>query len=313
MNTATRKHFVSSGIGIGFCAAIGAIASITVPSDQSSVTQAAVTQTPPQTLSLVGLVRDFKERTVTNGHPDFEINPDKGFGLYCGNIGTMIGADRKPVYTGNGHFIKSQWTDKFNRPICYNIFNTHPAQGDHAGNEGAASHGGITSQASMNMWYNDVLGTNMSRLISLTLQRQSDGSYVFDDKLDPTYAALGGFFPIENILFGNPGGSPDRNFHFTFELHTQFTYLAAGNQMFKFIGDDDVFVFINDKLVIDLGGVHAAMEQYVDLNRLGLQDGHTYWLDFFYAERHRTQANCRIQTNLQLTNTQPAAITAQFD
>ena len=43
-------------------------------------------------------------------------------------------------------------------------------------------------------------------------------------------------------MFGNSGGLPDHNFHFTYELHTQFTYLAGTGQMFKFIGDDDVFV-----------------------------------------------------------------------
>ncbi len=153
----------------------------------------------------------------------------------------------------------------------------------------------------------------MSKLVSVTLNRQSDGSYVFDDKTDPSFTALGGFFPIENILFGNPGGSPNRNFHFTYELHTEFTYQASGNQMFRFIGDDDVWVFINNKLVIDIGGVHAAVEQYVDLNRLGLTDGNVYNLDFFFAERHRTQSNCRISTNLLLENTPQQTITASYD
>ena len=68
----------------------------------------------------------------------------------------------------------------------------------------------------------------------------------------------------------------------------------------EFVGDDDVWVFVNEMLVIDLGGIHGATEQYVDLNRLGLEDGETYTLDFFFAERHRTQSNFRFQTNLLL-------------
>jgi fibro-slime domain-containing protein len=153
----------------------------------------------------------------------------------------------------------------------------------------------------------------MSQALTLNLFRQADGSYVFDDKLDSYYVSKGGFFPIDNQLFGNSGGNPKHNFHFTLELHTLFTYDADANQTFKFIGDDDVWVFIDGKLVIDLGGVHSAKEQFVELNRLGLVDGQNYMLDFFFAERHRTQSNFRIQTNLMLMTDSSPAITAAYD
>jgi len=147
----------------------------------------------------------------------------------------------------------------------------------------------------------------------MTLVRQSNGTYVFDSNTDPTCVALGGFFPIEHQLFGNPGGTPNRNFHFTFELHTRFTYDADGGQTFAFRGDDDVFVFINGQLVIDLGGVHGAVEQEVQLNRLGLVDGQEYDLDFFFAERHRTQSNFKITTNINLQNAELPTVSNAFD
>ena len=162
-------------------------------------------------------------------------------------------------------------------------------------------------------WFRDVLGVNISAPLHLTLLRQPDGTYVFDDKLDAHYSDLGGFFPIDDQLFGNPGGHPDHNFHFTFELHTQFTYHVDGARYFKFTGDDDVWVFIDGKLAIDLGGVHAAVDQYIDLTRLGLNDGETYTLDFFFAERHRTQSNFRITTNLILTGSSLPTVSQLYD
>ncbi|HWB20803.1 MAG TPA: fibro-slime domain-containing protein [Phycisphaerales bacterium] len=268
----------------------------------------------PASVQLTGVVRDFKESNKAGGHPDFETDseqPDKGFGVYNGNISANLGADQKPVFTGAGYLATSPYKDSSNRAICYTLYD--PAQGDHAGVKGANSKGGIKNETSFNSWFRDNPSYNMSKTLTITLNKAADGSYVFDDKLDPTYQNLSGFFPIEGQLYGNEAGSPNRNFHFTFELHTQFTYKAGQNQTFKFIGDDDVWVFINNKLVIDLGGVHSAQEQFVSLDRLGLTHNKKYNLDFFYAERHRTQANCRIQTNLVLQSTDTPSTTAAFD
>jgi fibro-slime domain-containing protein len=266
---------------------------------------------PPPYLQLTGVVRDFKERTVPGGHPDFERKPNAGFALYANNVAPVLAEDGKPVFTGGGFKVNAPWTDAMNRPICQWLYN--PAAGDHPGTPGVTDSGGITSADSFNQWFRDTPGVNLSMPLTLTLVRQANGVYVFDDKTDTTYAALGGFFPIEGELFGNPGGTPNRNFHFTFELHTQFLFDAGGSYVFKFIGDDDVWVFINGEMVIDLGGVHSAKSQFVDLNRLGLEHGKIYNLDFFFAERHRTQSNFRIETNLPLTEIELPTTTAAFD
>jgi fibro-slime domain-containing protein len=189
------------------------------------------------------------------------------------------------------------------------------AMNDEAGTSSYSSTGGIESADSFNQWYRDVLGVNLSRRVPLKLMRQPDGSYVFDDTQDPRYVKRGGFFPIDDQLLGNPGGGPDHNYHFTMEMHTRFTYDADGDQFFRFVGDDDVWVYIDGKLAIDLGGVYDANEQFVDLRRMGLEDGETYTLDFFFAERHRTESNFRIETNLELESAGPRlpAITMPFD
>ena len=277
---------------------------------------AAVAQSGPETIELTGTVRDFFERTADppgrlRPHPDMEVVPDHGYGLYCGNVSTQLDAQGKPEFTAAGFKVYQQATDSQGRPICWTLVDE--AAGDTPEVRGPSDLGGIKNVWSFKKWFRDRCRWNLSKPLTLTFHRQADGSYVFDDSTDPLYSQLGGFFPIEGQLFGNPGGWPDRNFHFTVELQTEFTYDADAGNMFEFIGDDDVWVYIDGQLVIDLGGVHAAEHQFVDLNRLGLVDGETYSLHFFFAERHRTQSNFRIVTNLQLGCPAPPPMTAAFD
>jgi fibro-slime domain-containing protein len=266
----------------------------------------------PATIELTGTVRDFKERRTNGGHSDFEKCPRKGFGQYCGNIDSTIGADGLPVFVGDGNKVCHQATDSAGNPICYLLYDA--AAGDSPIAWGPSCKGGIKSSWTFHSWYRDVPGKNLSQTLSLTFVQQPDGSFVFDDSLDPLYAPLGGFFPIDGQLYGNSGrNGPDHNYHFTFELHTEFTYDEGNDNYFQFIGDDDVWVFVDGELVIDLGGVHGATTQYVDLDRLGLVDGETYELQFFFAERHRTESNFRISTSLQLADSGTPSITAAFD
>lgn len=106
------------------------------------------------------------------------------------------------------------------------------------------------------------------------------------------------FFPIDGLLGGNEGRS--HNYHFTLRLGTDFTY--SGGETFSFTGDDDVWVFIDDQLVIDLGGIHSAESASVNLDTLGLTIGDVYSFDLFFAERHTSQSNFRIDTSILLNN-----------
>jgi fibro-slime domain-containing protein len=155
----------------------------------------------------------------------------------------------------------------------------------YAGGTLGTTHGA----AAFDQWYNDVPGVNMSKSYSVTLTNSIAHPDVY------TYAN-NAFFPIDNELLGNEGR--DHNFHFTYEIHTQFTYESG--QTFEFTGDDDVWVFINDQLAIDLGGVHPAISALVDLDTLGLTPGSTCDFDLFFAERHTTQSDFRIDTSIVL-------------
>lgn len=162
---------------------------------------------------------------------------------------------------------------------------------------GTAGNPTTTGATAFNQWYNNTAGVNMSKSHTIELDNTitADPSvYTFSDST---------FFPIDGELFGNQGRS--HNYHFTYELHSEFTY--NGGETFTFTGDDDLWVFIDDKLVIDLGGVHAAMTKSISLDSLagtlGITVGNTYDFDLFFAERHTTQSNFRIDTSIALVPT----------
>ncbi len=205
-------------------------------------------------------------------HPDFEAFA--GRGISAGIVAEELGPDRKPVYNETGDRMVGG---------AY----IHPEWGQQT-----------TSKELFDQWYR-TSDVNREVLFTLPLAGQ-EGRLVFDSTQ---------FFPIDDMGFGNEGQGEggEHNFAFTFELHTEFTYREG--QVFTFVGDDDLWAFINGKLAVDVGGLHSAQTASVDLDaeaaRLGVVVGETYALDLFHAERHTDQSNFHVETNIEFTNCEP--------
>jgi len=149
-------------------------------------------------------------------------------------------------------------------------------------------NGGFTvhNRTTFDQWYRDVEGVNtrIEKALELTA---SGGSLVFDRS---------DYFPIDNEGFRDQ--TLGHNYFFTLEMHHVFKY--HGGEEFTFRGDDDLWVFIGNKLAIDLGGTHVAAEGTVKLDDLGHSVGEILPLDLFFAERHTRDSNFRIETTIHL-------------
>lgn len=296
-------------VGAAAVMALG-LAALIGPS-RSRATEQSVADALPSVMNLNAVIRDFKAKGEGGGHSDFQ--SFSGSGRY-GLVADHLDGEGKPVAADiRGRQAVSEFKDAAGRPIAPNLYDA--SRGDVAGALAAGdTSNGFTSEASFSQWYREAPGVNVSTNVGLAFHRISGTNrYVFDSATDEPYKSMGGFFPINGQLLGNYS-TTGKNFHFTTELTSRFVYERNSGQVFTFTGDDDVWVFIDGRLVIDLGGLHSRKSQTLELNRLRwLEDGRTYQLKIFHAERRTNESNFRIETNLKLAPAELPPVADPFD
>lgn len=142
--------------------------------------------------------------------------------------------------------------------------------------------GSLTSESAFNGWWTDTSsGGQQGKTTALTLTLSSGAS------TDPDVLTFSStqFYPRGYADGFADGPLPNRNF--TWELHDAMPYVP-GTQL-GFAAADDLWVFVNGRLLVDLGGVHARQSTVIDLDTwaplLGLVSGQTYPVDLFFAHR----------------------------
>jgi fibro-slime domain-containing protein len=232
--------------------------------------------------------KSFKYDAMDFGHDDFYFMGEEqsdgtsitemGNGLCEGLVSETLDTQGKPTKAGDGCILPST-----------------------AGGEKFFQL--IKSDASFAQWYapSDFSKETIS---TLSLKEQPDGTFQFSASGNH---GGGQFFPLdESTAWGDEdpictnwpywGGGCDspieaHNFHFTSEVRYLFPF--QGGEELTFSGDDDVWVFVNGQLAVDIGGLHQELERTITFEEgdFGMTAGNLYEVVVFQAERAPVASN----------------------
>lgn len=195
-----------------------------------------------------------------------------------------------PEYT---HMTLSQETNSAGN--TYYVFDGGYDGVTYNANDGGISHVNGSSSKDM-VYYTSYADTTLHPFLPTT------GSTTFQQTNTPYFLDSG----ASERSAGSFETQIGRDYNFSMEGHGQFVFNTEDNLYFTFEGDDDVYLFINNKMVMDIGAAHSITKSTFNLNdyikECGLKDGEMYDFDFYYMERHSYGSNIRIETNIDVTS-----------
>lgn len=173
-------------------------------------------------------------------------------------------------------------------------------------------------------WFTAEEGISAMYPGTLAMHYQKEGaefSFVADD-----------FYPLDDVKYseGDPVNEDKHNHLFTMNFAVPFTVLGNGEEKFSITADDDTWVYLDGKLVVDMGGIHGPIEGAMVIDTDGkvyaqvdggewkemgvtVTPGTKATLAVFHADRDASDSAFEIhfsQMNLELNEgTQIAAVT----
>lgn len=119
-----------------------------------------------------------------------------------------------------------------------------------------------------------------------------------------------------NQLYPPSDDGLDHNnmFGMQYEVKFKLTEDYVGPLEYYFFGDDDMWVFLDGKLVCDIGGVHSSVGMYVNLwDYIEKGDAGEHTLKFYYTERGLSGSTCYMQFTLpSVSSTTPSYQNSQL-
>jgi fibro-slime domain-containing protein len=103
------------------------------------------------------------------------------------------------------------------------------------------------------------------------------------------------FFPLDHASTAPKGGN-----NFGFCLHFQFEASNFPDAEVSIVGDDDIWLFAQNLLALDLGGQHGPASGKFAFARIGEPEGRVIRMDLFQCERHITGSTLAISSNALL-------------
>jgi len=230
-------------------------------------------------------IQGIVNNTLTNGYPTISGSGHSLAYLFDENYG-YLSSDYKTSYTDVNHFLQSVTDNNGSEHLVYNS------------NEHYAYFNTDTNNFTIYDGTYHIINDNHHRAGDPVPGSQTNETY----QSAAGYEMQIGFFPFDeyNPQRRDPNfdGGNDFNHHFGLKMEAEFYNVGTTEKpvVFKYSGDDDMWVFVDGNLLLDIGGIHEPAEGLIDFT-----NGYIWVQDDIYGEDYAT-INAKIPSNLSASS-----------